>query len=98
MPASVSQASAHGIPGYAEASARSGDASGWLVQVHGSLPGQPEFALTDDQGKVVTYVQTTAALNIRRYLQQPVIIYGQRGYIPNLAARQITVERIARLR
>lgn len=95
---SVNQASAHGVPGVGDANARAGDASGWLVQVHGAMPGQPEFALTDDQGKVVTYVQTTAALNIRRYLQQPVIIYGQRGYIPNLAARQITVEKIARLR
>ncbi len=75
-----------------------GDASGWLVQVHGKVPGQPEYALTDDHGNVVAYVQTTAALNIRRYLQQPVIVYGQRGYIPSLAARQISVERISRLR
>lgn len=75
-----------------------GDASGWLVQVHGSLPGQPEYALTDDLGNVVTYVQSTAALNLRRFLQQPVVIRGQRGYIPSLAARQIVAESISRLR
>lgn len=75
-----------------------GDASGWLVQVHGSLPGQPEYALTDDLGNVVTYVQSTAALNLRRYLQQPVVVRGQRGYIPSLAARQIVAESISRLR
>ncbi|MEQ1825158.1 MAG: hypothetical protein ABL921_04405 [Pirellula sp.] len=75
-----------------------GDASGWLVQVHSSIPGQPEFALTDDAGNVVTYVQSTAALNLRRYLQQPVKIYGVRGYLPNLASKQILAERVQRLR
>ena len=75
-----------------------GDASGWLVQVHTSIRGQPEFALTDDAGKVVTYVQSTASLNLRRYLQQPVTVYGIRGYIPNLAAKQILAERIVRMR
>ena len=75
-----------------------GDASGWLVQVHTSIKGQPEFALTDDAGKVITYVQSTASLNLRRYLQQPVTVYGTRGYIPNLAAKQILAERIVRMR
>lgn len=93
------QTAAHvsGAPGVGGASGP-GDASGWLVQVHGSLPGQPEYALTDDLGNVVTYVQSTAALNLRRYLQQPVVIRGQRGYIPSLAARQIVAESISRLR
>ena len=75
-----------------------GDASGWLVQVHTSIKGQPEFALTDDAGKVITYVQSTASLNLRRYLQQPVTVYGVRGYIPNLAAKQILAERVVRMR
>jgi len=75
-----------------------GDASGWLVQVHTSIQGQPEFALTDDAGKVVTYVQSTASLNLKRYLQQPVTVYGARGYIPNLAAKQILAERVVRMR
>lgn len=86
-----------GVPGGSGPSGP-GEASGWLVQVHGSLPGQPEYALTDDLGNVVTYVQSTAALNLRRYLQQPVVIRGQRGYIPSLAARQIVAESILRLR
>lgn len=74
------------------------DASGWLVQVHTSNPGQPEFALTDDTGNVITYVQSSAGLNLRRYLQQPVMIQGVRGYIPGLAAKQILAERVVRLR
>jgi len=75
-----------------------GDASGWLVQVHTSNPGQPEFALTDDAGNVIAYVQSTASLNLRRYLQQPVSIQGIRGYLPGLAAKQITAERVTRVR
>jgi uncharacterized protein YgiM (DUF1202 family) len=75
-----------------------GDASGWLVQVHATVPGQPEYALTDDAGNVITYVRSTASLNLRRYLQQPVMIQGVRGYIPALAAKQIVAERVVRLR
>ncbi|MFN7844563.1 MAG: hypothetical protein ACK5N9_22820 [Pirellula sp.] len=75
-----------------------GDASGWLVQVHTAVPGQPEYALTDDAGNVITYVRSTASLNLRRYLQQPVMIQGVRGYIPALAAKQIVAERVVRLR
>ncbi len=77
---------------------QAGDASGWLVQVHTSNPGQPEFALTDDTGNVIAYVQSSAALNLRRYLQQPVTIQGVRGYIPGLAAKQILAERVVRMR
>lgn len=96
VPAGANASAGVGGAGYGGVS--TGDASGWLVQVHGSLPGQPEYALTDDLGNVVTYVQSTAALNLRRYLQQPVVIRGQRGYIPSLAARQIVAESISRLR
>lgn len=74
------------------------DASGWLVSVHTSVPGQPEFALTDDAGNVLAYVRPTTGLNLRRYVQQPVTVYGMPGYIPNLAAKQIVAERVVRLR
>jgi hypothetical protein len=84
--------------GIAMTSGQAGDASGWLVQVHTSYPGQPEFALTDDAGNVITYVQSTPGLNLRRYLQQPVTVYGLRGYVPNLASKQIVAERVVRVR
>lgn len=84
--------------GVATVTGQAGDASGWLVQVHTSFPGQPEFALTDDVGNVITYVQSTGGLNLRRYLQQPVTVYGLRGYVPNLAAKQIVAERVVRMK
>ncbi len=78
--------------------AAASDASGWLVQVYSGVPGQPEFALTDDNGAVITYVQPTPGMNLRRYLRQPVGIYGVKGYLPNLNAKQIIAERIVRIR
>lgn len=72
--------------------------SGWLVGVHTSVQGQPEFALTDDAGNVLAYVRATTGLNLRRYLQQPVTVYGVKGYIPNLAAKQIVADRVVRLK
>jgi hypothetical protein len=72
--------------------------SGWLVAVHTSVPGQPEFALTDNAGNVIAYVRSTTGLNLRRYLQQPVTIFGTPGYIPNLAAKQIVADKVVRIR
>jgi hypothetical protein len=74
------------------------DASGWLVQVHSAEYGQPEYALTDDHGGLIAYVQPSPGMNLSRYLKQPVGIYGAKGYLPSLSARQIVAERIVRLR
>lgn len=74
------------------------DASGWLVEVFSAQPGQPEFALTDDHGGLIAYVQPAPGMNLRRFVKQPVGIYGVRGYLPTLGARQIVAERIVRLR
>ncbi len=74
------------------------DASGWLSPVHTSRPGQPEYALTDSEGKVLAYVTPSPGMNLRRYSKQPVAIYGTRGYLPELAAKQIIAERIIRVR
>jgi hypothetical protein len=72
--------------------------SGWLVAVHTSLPGQPEFAITDDLGNVKAYVRPTTGLNLRRYVQQPVTVFGPQGFLPNLNAKQVVADRVVRLR
>lgn len=72
--------------------------SGWLVAVHTSLAGQPEFALTDDLGNVKAYVRPTTGLNLRRYVQQPVTVFGPQGFLPNLNAKQVVADRVVRLR
>lgn len=78
--------------------AQQADASGWLTQVHTSQPGQPEFALTDLAGNVIAYVNPAPGVNLRRYNREAVAIYGARGYLPELAAKQIYAERVVRLR
>jgi len=73
------------------------DASGWLVAVHSDNPNQPPFALTDAAGQLICYLQPMPGANLRRYLRQPVAVYGRRGYLPQLDAKLVTVERIVRL-
>ncbi len=73
------------------------DASGWLVAVHGQREDFPKFALTDDAGRLVAYVEAPPGTNLRVYLQQPVAIHGQRGMHAVLNMRTIMAERIVRI-
>lgn len=80
------------------ATAQQADASGILTSVFTSRPGQPEFALTDASKNVIAYVVPSPGMNLRRYVNQPVAIYGTRGYLPELASKQIVADRVVRLR
>lgn len=73
------------------------DASGWLVPVHATHSGQPEYAITDDRGNTLAYVTAQPGVNLRRYLRQPVGLKGRRGYLADLAANHIVVERVVSL-
>lgn len=75
-----------------------GDASGWLREVHRSRADQPEFAITESSGALIAYVYPAPGLNLRRYVNQHVVLYGARGYLPQYAARQITADRVVRTR
>lgn len=73
------------------------DASGWLVPVHATHSGQPEYAITDDRGNTLAYVSAQPGVNLRRYLRQPVGLKGRRGYLGDLSANHIVVDRITPL-
>jgi hypothetical protein len=73
------------------------DASGWLVPVHATHAGQPEYALTDDRGNTITYVTAQPGVNLRRYLRQPVGLKGRRGFLTELSANHIVAERVVTL-
>lgn len=73
------------------------DASGWLVPVHATHTGQPEYAITDDRGNTLAYVTAQPGVNLRRYLRQPVGLKGRRGYLADLSANHIVVERVVSL-
>ncbi|MFN5852557.1 MAG: hypothetical protein ACK5ZC_08385 [Pirellulaceae bacterium] len=75
-----------------------GDASGWLREVHRTRADQPEFAITESSGALIAYVYPAPGLNLRRYINQHVVLYGARGYLPQYAARHITADRVVRTR
>ncbi len=65
--------------------------------MHSGRDDYPKFALTDDAGKLVAYVESSPALNLRGYLQQPVAIHGQKGMNSLLNARSIYAQRVIRI-
>ncbi len=74
------------------------DATGWLVPVIAASAGQPSHALTDDTGRILTYVSPVPGLNLDRYLNQAVGITGLRGYLPQLQAGHLQASRVVRLK
>lgn len=74
------------------------EATGWLVPVLAGGPDQPTHALTNDTGDIVAYVSPIAGLNLDRYRNQPVGVNGLRGYLPQLKAAHIQVQRVSRVR
>jgi hypothetical protein len=79
-------------------SVQSYDATGWLVPVHATTPGQPTHAITDDGGRILAYVTSRAGLDLDSYINQAVGIFGLRGYLPRLQAGHIQAQRIVTLR
>lgn len=74
------------------------DATGWLVPVIAASAGQPSHALTDDTGRILSYVSPVPGLNLDRYLNQAVGITGLRGYLPQLQAGHLQASRVVRLK
>lgn len=68
---------ASGVPTAAEA-------KGFLVQVFSSRPDSPPFALTDEQGRTTHYVSAAPGANLRRYLNQLIMVHGTQGYSTGL--------------
>jgi hypothetical protein len=60
------------------------EAKGFLVQVFSSRPDSPPFALTDEQGRTTHYVSPAPGANLRRYLNQFIMVRGTQGYSTGL--------------
>ncbi|MEM7475206.1 MAG: hypothetical protein AAF483_09460 [Planctomycetota bacterium] len=78
-------------------SSKSFDATGYLVSIFSSTAGQPSHALTDQHGKVIAYVTGLSGMNLDLNINQPVGIYGRRGFLPQLQKPHIQAERVIRL-
>ncbi|MDA7950964.1 MAG: hypothetical protein MPJ24_05690 [Pirellulaceae bacterium] len=71
------------------------DGTGWLMEVV-SRTGQaaPQYALLDDEGRLLSYVSPAAGLNLSRYVKKNVGVIGAKGYIPTLKKTHLTAQRI----
>lgn len=72
------------------------DAEGWLMPVHSTRLAAPPFALLDDDGRVICYVQPSPGLNLRRYTKRHVGLMGNRQYAGELRANLLTATRVVR--
>jgi hypothetical protein len=72
------------------------DAEGWLMPVHSTRRAAPPFALLDDDGRVICYVQPSPGLNLRRYTKRHVGLMGNRQYTSELHANLLTATRVVR--
>lgn len=73
------------------------DATGWVVPVHSTNPDMPTHALTNDAGRIIVYLTPAPGVNLSRYQAQAIGVYGLRGYLPQLKANHIQVQRAVRL-
>jgi len=72
------------------------DAQGWLKPVisrKGDKSVAP-FAVVDAEGKPVCFVSPSPGLNLNRYVNQPVGLYGRRGYMEQLKKPHVVAERV----
>ena len=72
------------------------DSKGWLKPVVSRRSEKPPapFALVDADGKPICFISPSPGLNLNRYLNKQVGVYGRRGYIESLKTTHVTAERV----
>src|SRR4029078_10839248 len=75
------------------------DAQGWLKPVvsrKGEKPAAP-YAVVDSEGQPIMFVSPSPGLNVNRYLNKQVGLYGRRGYLEELKRPHVVAERVIEL-
>jgi len=75
------------------------DAQGWLKPVisrKGDKPAAP-YAVVDSEGQPLTFISPAPGLNLNRYLNKQVGLYGRRGYVEELKRPHVVAERVVEL-
>lgn len=72
------------------------DGQGWLKPVVSRRSEKPPapFALVDADGKPLVFITPSPGLNLNRYVNKQVGVYGRRGYIESLKSSHVTAERV----
>jgi uncharacterized protein YgiM (DUF1202 family) len=75
------------------------DAQGWLKPVVSKKSDKPvaPFAVVDADGKPVCFISPSPGLNLNRYLNKQVGLYGRRGYLEELKKPHLVAERVIEL-
>ena len=74
------------------------DRQGWLVKVYSARPDAPPYAVTDSAGRTLSYVTPVPGINLRRYLNQEVGLYGRLAFDTSLETPHLIAEQAVRLR
>jgi hypothetical protein len=72
------------------------DSKGWLKPVVSRRSEKPPapFAIVDSDGKPICFISPSPGLNLNRYVNKQVGVYGRRGYIESLKTTHVTAERV----
>jgi hypothetical protein len=70
------------------------DARGWLKPVISKNKPTAPYAVVDQDGKPLCFVTPSPGMNIGRYVNKQVGLYGRRGYIEALKTPHVTAERV----
>lgn len=74
------------------------DRQGWLVRVYSARPDAPPYAITDSAGRTLSYVTPVPGVNLRRYLNQEIGLYGRVAYDTSLETPHLIAEQAVRVR
>ena len=81
-------------PGHVTTEDRRYDGTGTLTEVVSRKPGDPRFALLDDDGEVRYYVTPAPGVSLRTYVGRQVGVNGPLGYLPEAGARHVFAQRV----
>ncbi len=70
------------------------DAKGWLKPVVSRSKAAAPYAVVDQDGKPLAFVTPSPGLNIARYANKEVGLFGKRGYIEELNTPHVLAERV----
>ena len=70
------------------------DARGWLKPVVSKNKPIAPYAVVDADGNLLCFVTPSPGLNLGRYANRQVGLYGRRGYIESLKTPHVTAERV----
>jgi hypothetical protein len=75
------------------------DAQGTLKEVISRKTARPAapYAVVDAEGQPLCFISPSPGLNLNRYLNKPVGLYGRRGYLEELKKPHLVAERVIEL-